>query len=357
MRKQLLTLSAVAVLACSSLAFLSSCNNSGSNTTNSGNLVVYSTQTDKDIELCVNAFKTKYPDISVEVVNGSAGELRTRIEAEADNPQGDVMWGGLNQGDGSKYANLFEQYTSPNNKYLYTDYQTDNGCYNYPNVQVVNLIVNTKVCSELGVTINGYTDLLDSKLKGKVVSADPTSSSSAWRHLTTILGVMGTQYTSTSTVDSLTDQWGYIEKLMPNLVISSSSSSVYKTVAQGEYAVGLSYEDGDAQLIIDGAPDTKLVYMSEGTTACAFGLAVVKGAKNMDNAKLFTDFMLSKDLQEARNAGLKIFRSTNKEVAFDDTYIPSYDKIKLVKEDYTWLAKNKTDIVNKWTALWTKVNG
>lgn len=34
-----------------------------------------------------------YPDINIEVVNGSAGELKARISAEKDNPQGDIMWG------------------------------------------------------------------------------------------------------------------------------------------------------------------------------------------------------------------------------------------------------------------------
>ena len=122
-------------------------------------LVVYSTQTDPDIEVVVGGFEKTY-GIDVEVINGSAGELRSRIASEAGNPQADVMWGGLSQSDGNAYADLFEPYVSPLNEELYEEYRSDNGFYNYPNVQLVNLIVNTDLAAKLGVEINGYEDLL-----------------------------------------------------------------------------------------------------------------------------------------------------------------------------------------------------
>lgn len=313
-------------------------------------LVVYSTQTDPDIEVVVGGFEKTY-GIDVEVINGSAGELRSRIASEAGNPQADVMWGGLSQSDGNVYADLFEPYVSPLNEELYEEYRSDNGFYNYPNVQLVNLIVNTDLAAKLGVEINGYEDLLDPRLKGKIICADPTSSSSAWRHLTTMLLVMGGYGSQAS--------WDYIEQLMANMdgIMSGSSSYCYKSVADGEYVVGLSYEDGDAQLVVQGAPNIKLVYMKEGTTGCAFGGAVVKGAKHMAAAKAFIDYMLSVKCQEERNAKLHIFRSTNKKVAFDATYIPSYDSIVVKHEDYAYLAAHKQEIKDRWTSSWSRISG
>ena len=53
----------------------------------SGPLVLYSSMTDNDIDNLIEAFNEVYPNVEVEVVNGSAGELAARIRAEKDNPQ------------------------------------------------------------------------------------------------------------------------------------------------------------------------------------------------------------------------------------------------------------------------------
>ena len=59
--------------------------------------------------------------------------------------------------------------------------------------------------------------------------------------------------------------WQYVEDLFENIdgKICESSSAVYKGVADGEYVVGLSYEDPCTQLVRDGAP-VEIVYMEEG---------------------------------------------------------------------------------------------
>lgn len=43
----------------------------------SGDLVLYSSMTESDLDALITCFNEKYPDINVEVVNGSAGELTT----------------------------------------------------------------------------------------------------------------------------------------------------------------------------------------------------------------------------------------------------------------------------------------
>ena len=47
-----------------------------------GDLVLYCTMTENDIDALLTAFNAKYPKIDVEVVNGSAGELVTRLTGE-----------------------------------------------------------------------------------------------------------------------------------------------------------------------------------------------------------------------------------------------------------------------------------
>ena len=68
--------------------------------------------TDNDIDNLIEAFNEVYPNVEVEVVNGSAGELAARIRAEKDNPQGDLQWGGLSPADGDANDDILPN-TSP----------------------------------------------------------------------------------------------------------------------------------------------------------------------------------------------------------------------------------------------------
>ena len=74
----------------------------------SGPLVLYSSMTEFDLEALETCFNEVYPDVEIEVVSGSVGEYTSRIAAEADNPQGDVTWGGLCDSDGMTHEALFE---------------------------------------------------------------------------------------------------------------------------------------------------------------------------------------------------------------------------------------------------------
>ena len=72
---------------------------------------------------------------------------------------------------------------------------------------------------------------------------------------------------------------------------------MYKGVYNGEYAVGLTYEDPCVTLIKDGATNIKVVYPVEGTVFLPAQIGIVKNAKNVENAKAFVDFMLSEEAQ------------------------------------------------------------
>ena len=78
---------------------------------------------------------------------------------------------------------------------------------------------------------------------------------------------------------------------MKNLVIAGSSSACFKSVQQGEYVVGLTYEDG--------ATNVAVRYPSNGTSATVFGCGLVKNGPNPENAKAMVDFICSTEGQTA----------------------------------------------------------
>ena len=226
--------------------------------------------------------------IKVQVESLGTGDCMKRIASEASQEAStfDLMYGGsLANYEANK--DLFQDYVSPEDVNLMEAYKNTRGyCTNYT-IDGSVLLVNTDMLAELGVEVTGYADLLKPELVGKIASADPASSSSAFCQLTNMLLAMG-GYESD-------EAWTYVHDLFvgQQVAITSGSSAVYKGVYNGEYAVGLTYEDPCVTLIKDGATNIKVIYPVEGTVFLPAQIGIVKNAKNVENAQKFVDFMLS----------------------------------------------------------------
>ena len=357
MKKKILALVLALVMALS----LAACGNSNTPATSgsasgsgdepatlSGDLVLYCTMTENDINALLDCFAEVYPDINVEVVNGSAGELVTRLQGEASNPVGDLVWGGMADSDGMKNADVFESWVSAHDAENANGWTSPNGLYSMDHLSTVCFCVNTELEAELGLNIQSYEDLLDPKLEGKIIFSDPNSSSAAWNNVSNIMSVYG---------NDSEEAWTYIEGLMKNLVIAGSSSACFKSVQQGEYVVGLTYEDGASTLLKDGATNIKMVYPSEGSSAFAFAAAIVKNAPHMDAAKAMIEWLQSAEGQSYRANYVGTVRFTNENVVVEQSWLPESDTINWVTRDIDWLIANKTAMLDKWSELYSQYNG
>lgn len=311
-----------------------------------GELVIYSPNSDSLVETIIPAFEEKY-GVTVHLVSAGTGECTARIEAEKENPQGDVLYGGMNLGEYNKNPDLWEKYVSPNEKLIDEGYRNLTGYFtNYGMDGSGVLLINNKLAAEQGLTgkINGYADLLNPALKGQIAFGDPTSSSSAWAELTNILAVMG---------DKPYDDkaWEFVEKLVAQCdgIQIGSSSAIYKGVAAGEYLVGLSYEDPCLKLLQDGA-DVTVVYPSEGAVWLPAGAAIIKGAKNMEQAKAFMDFIISDEAQTLQ--ATTTVRGTNTKIPANNPVLKPFSEIKLVYEDIQFVASKKKDWQAKYASIW-----
>jgi len=253
-----------------------------------GELYIVSPNSDGLLSI-IPVFEAK-TGIKVTVESMGSGDAMKRISSEAANPTFDLMYGGSLA---NYFANkdLFQDYVSPEDSFLMPEYQNVLGfCTNYT-VDGSVLLVNTELLAELGVEVTGYADLLQPEFKDKIVSADPVASSSAFCQLTNMLLAMG-GYESE-------EAWQYVTDLFTNIngKVVSSSSSVYKGVYNGEYVVGLTYEDPCVTFLKDGATNIEIIYPVEGTVFLPAQIGIVNNAKNLDNARAFVDFMLSEEAQ------------------------------------------------------------
>ncbi|MCD8083075.1 MAG: extracellular solute-binding protein [Clostridiales bacterium] len=316
----------------------------------SGKLVIYSPNSDTQIEAQLNTFMEKYPGIEVELQSMGTGDVLARLEAEKENPQADLNWGAVNYVYYTQHPDLWEEYVSPNEELVDDNYKNDTGYFTNSNLSGSGcFILNNTLLEELGVEVHGYADLLQPELKGKIAMGDPTASSSAWAELTNMLLVMG-GYDSD-------EAWTFIENFIQNLdgIILSSSSQVYKTVIDGEYAVGVSYEDPCVQAIIDNKDnpdaDLSIVYPEEGAVWLPAGTAIVKNAPNMENAKLFVDWLQSEECQEI--LATTTIRGTITTIPQDNEYMVPLDDINVAYEDIEYCAEKQTEWLERWTDILT----
>ena len=312
----------------------------------SGLLVLYSSMTDNDIDNLIDCFNDVYPDVEVEVVNGSAGELQARTRAEAANPQGDVQWGGLSPSDGSKNDDIYALYTSPYEEDLPADYRSHNGRYNQDHLSTVCFCVNVNLEKELGLEIRTYEDLLNPALNGRIVLSDPNSSSAAWNNLCNIFAVYG--YDSD-------EAWAIMRGLLENgLVISTSSSVCFKAVDNGEYVVGLTYEDGADTLLKAGSENIRIQYPENGASGTTMGCAMIENCPHPEAAKAMINFLMSPEGQEALATRLETLRFTNPKAHYEIKYLPADDTINWVSRDTAWLIEHKAEMLEKWNALYAE---
>ena len=305
-------------------------------------LVVYSPNSDGLLNATIPAFEAKY-GVEVEVISAGTGEVFKRLQGEKNNPYADVAFGGafatymINE-------DLFQPYTSANDNQVIEIYRNKTGFITPYVLDGSVILVNKSLIGN--VEIKGYRDLLNPALEGKIVSANPTASSSAYAHLTNMLNAIGKgSYESD-------DAWEFVKELFSNTVVIDSSSSVWKGVRDGEYTVGLSYEDPSVQLVRDGA-DVKVIYMEEGVVYLPAGSGIVKGSKNLVNAQRFIDFITSSEIQDAYGTTITN-RPVMAKVATPD-YMVNISEINIIEEDMEYVYTNKADMQNRFKDIYVDI--
>lgn len=305
-------------------------------------LVVYCPHPPAFVTPLVQAFEQQ-SGIRVEVVSAGTGELLKRVESEASHPAGDIFWGGSLNTMKPKAA-LFENYTSVNEGHMRPEFKNVEGAMTrFTDIPSV-IMVNTNLIGD--VKVEGYEDLLNPELKGKIAMGDPANSSSSYEHLVNMLYAMGNGDPEKG--------WDYVEQFCRNLdgTLLSSSSAVYKGVADGKYAVGCTFEEAGAQYVAAGAP-VKLVYMKEGVIFKPDGIYIIKNAKHMENAKKFIDFITSREAQSIIAAQLHR-RSVRDDVEPPAGLIPK-DQIHIINDDEGTVETHKKAWIDQFKDIFARV--
>ena len=302
-------------------------------------LTLYTPDSEQLVNAAVQNFE-KDTGIKVNVITAGTGELEKRVLSEKNNPMGDVFWG-ADPTMLEPMKDLFQSYVSPEDTNMEEIHKNKEGVFSPVVADGTVILVNTNIIGN--IPVEGFQDLLNPSLKGKIAFCDPTNSSSAFQQLVNMLYDMGKDG------DPMSDQgWDYVGKFIANLdgKIASSSGTVHKSVADGEYPVGLSWEDPCVTYVKEGAP-VKVIYPKEGAIFTEQSVQIIKNCKHLENSKKFVDYLLSEKMQNIFGTQLTN-RPLRKNVQLA-SYMEPFSSMNIMsKFDADWVGQNKMNIIQKF---------
>ena len=282
--------------------------------------------------------------IKVAVTQKGSGETLAQITAEAANPKGDVWFGGT--GDPHLQAaeqNLTAPYKSPGIDGLHdwarrqaeqSDYKTV-GIY----AGALGFGYNPELLQKKKLAAPScWKDLLKPEYKDEIQIANPNSSGTAYVAIATIVQLFGED-----------EAFRYLKQLNKNVnQYTRSGTGPIKAVARGETSISISFMHDGVTEAIAGFP-VKTQAPCEGTGYEIGSMSIIKGARNMENAKKFFDWALTAPAQKL-GADSKQFQVPSNREAKLPPQAPKLAEIKLIAYDFAKYGSKaeRKRLIDRW---------
>lgn len=307
--------------------------------------VYTSLETDETVKYLEVARKD-LSDLQIDIIRLSTGELGARMLAEKDNPQADCIWGwAVTNMEQFIPKGMLDPYKAKGVEKLDKRFAHSKDLYAGIDMYIAAFCVNKKVLEEKGLPMpKGWNDLLNPKFKGLIAMPNPAASGTGFLQVASLLQMYGAK-------EGKEDGWEFLKKLDKNMgEYIKSGSRPAKNTAQGEFAVGCSFDFVVGELKKQGFP-VEFVFPVEGAGYEVEANALLKGAKNPKAARKFLDWAISENAMKAYSQ-FKLGVTLPGIPTRPD--MPKLSEIKLYPMDFAWQAKNYEAILKKWESLFVK---
>lgn len=297
-------------------------------------VTVYTTLFEPTARLLFDAFEQD-TGIKVEWVRLSGGEAVARMDAERRNPQASMWFGGvgLNHME-AKNMGLTEPYISPNAENIPAQFRDPDHYWTGIYVGALSFISNKNRLAELGIDPpTSWQDLLRPELKGEIQIANPGTSGTAYNFIATLVQLWGEDAA-----------FAYLKEFHKNVQqYTRSGNAPNPATGLGEVAVGIGYAHDQVTVVQEGYP-VNITFPQEGTGYEVASISLIKGGKQMENAKKLYDWALTE------RAAI-LLASTNVvpfiDVPLMEGAVP-ISAINVIDQDDLWAAAEKERLVEKW---------
>jgi len=266
--------------------------------------------------------------IKVAMTLKGSGESFAQIAAERANPKLDLWFGGT--GDPHLQAaeqGLTDEYRSPRlaERHPWAQRQAEQSKFRTVGLYlgILGIGYNTEFFAKKKLAPPAcWRDLVKPEYKGEVQLANPNASGTAYTAIASLVQVMGEE-----------DAYRYLKALHANVnQYPRSGVAPIKAAARGETGASISFIHDVVTEAQAGFP-VKAVAPCEGTGYEIGSMSIVKGARNLDNARKFYDWVLTPRAQ-ALAAQAKQFQLPSNVAAPVSPLSPKTADVKLVNYDF-----------------------
>jgi iron(III) transport system substrate-binding protein len=304
-------------------------------------LTVYTAYENEQLAPYKKAFEAANPDIEIQWVRDSTGIITARLLAEKANPQADVIWGlaatSLLQLDAQ---DMLLPYAPKNLDSIKPVFRSSKNPPTWVggDAWMAAVCFNTVESGKKSLPQPAsWQDLVKPAYKGLITMPNPASSGTGFLTVVGWLKIMGED-----------GGWKYMDALNENIAAyTHSGSKPCKQAAAGEYPLGISIEYTGASLKTKGAP-IETILPKPGSGWDMEATAILKGAKNVEAAKVLADFAASRAANELYNNYYAVvaIKGINKDIP---NYPANAEAMMIPNMDFEWAAANRDRILAEWS--------
>ena len=290
-------------------------------------------------EAAFDAF-TEKTGIKVEYVEISTGKALAQLQAENGNATADIWFGGgVDSYISATDLGYLEQYVSPEAEAINPAYSDADGYWTGLALVPAGFLVNNDVLAEKNLEApKTWEDLADPKYKGEIIMASPA--------------ISGTQYAILNgTIQAYGEEkgWEVWKGINENVdFYAQGGGEPGPKCAAGEFGIAVLAMTGGTFAMEDEYPVTA-IYPEDMIPWTPAPIAIFKNSQNKDAAKVFVDYFLSKEGQEAlREADARIM--ARGDVAIPEA-IGNVDTEKLIDQDVLLFGSQREALLEKWAAM------
>lgn len=275
MRKKL-TLALAAVMLLSALP-LSSCGSKKS-------ITIYATSEDYRIENAQKMFDEKFPEYDIHIEYKSTGDLSSKLIAEGDNTDCDIIME-LENAYMEKISDSLAELKDVDFSVYKDTYVPDSRKYVPFVISSGSIVVNTKLLAEKNLSVpETYDDLLKPEYKGLISMPNPKSSSTGYIFLLNLVNAWGEEKAFT-----------FFDGLAENISgagFTSSGSGPIQNLIMGEAVIGLGMTHQAVTEINNGEP-LEVHFLAEGSPYDVYSSAVIKGKETDEDVMKVFDYLVN----------------------------------------------------------------
>ncbi len=307
-------------------------------------LNIYTAIENDQISTYIADFQKRYPDVKVQITRDSTGVIISKLLAEKNQPVADVIWGvSASSLLVAKEMGALQAYSPLGVENILPQFKDSETVPFWVGIDAweTAFLINRRVLQQNGIQDipQSYEDLIKPEYKGLIVMPHPVSSGTGTLTVFGILQLMRDH-----------EGWKFLDALDKNIATyMHSGSQPAKSVATGEYGIGISFGYRCIKSAKDLGEDGIVVFPKEGSGWDVEANALVKKhGEPKEIAKKFLDWAISDTAMQEYQKNYPII-STGVQGGIPNGYAHNPLDQLIPGLNLEQFAKQRTNILEEWS--------